>query len=1136
MYKHLFNKKTFFPIFWVQCFGAFNDNAFKNALLITLSLHMTSIDELTWQSNLSTGLFILPLVLFSAISGQIADKYNKAHLVKKLKMLEVLIVVIASLGFYMQNFNLLIFTLFLMGTQSAFYTPLKYSMLPEYLTEKELLAGNALVESSTIIVVLFGTIIGSIIPYQENAATLIAITLISTALLGLFFSTKITPLEPKDKDMVIQKNPISASINILKKCSKHKKMLKVIIGISWFWMLGAFIITQLPAINNLIGGTSEMITMMLVLFSIGVGIGSLLCNRLLNHQIDSRFSPFCLLGMSIVMFNMSHAIQKLHNYAFTLKLTFIQFMSMWLSWRLCIDILLFSILGGIFIVPLYTILQHETKEYIRARMIACNNIISSLFMLSGSIITMMLSKASLSLVEIIQIFVLANTITAIYLFKILSFEALQVIARSIFKILYRVEVKGIEHCINAGKRVLVIANHVSFLDAPLLGACLPGQYMYAINTEIAKRWGISLACALTKTYSIDARNSIKTKSLIQEVANGNRCIIFPEGRITTTGSLMKVYDGVAMIAKNANAVILPVFIDGAEYSPFSYMRGKFRIRWFPKIKLTISPARHLLAPDYLVGKQKREYLAQVVYDTMTNMIFEGQEFDSNLFISLLESCKFYGYRHTICEDMQREQNSYYKLISKSLVLRKPLAKIAEESEYLGIILPNSVGLIVTIFSLFSLGKVPALLNYSSGIPSIASCCKTAKISKIITSRKFVELGGLEEMITALEQLKLDIVYLEDLAESVTKLQKLTAAMWPIMSKQVLYRKIPPRLNKGAALLFTSGSEGQPKGVLLSHKNLQTAVHQVSSSIDLNIKDVLFNPLPIFHSFGLACGTIMPILHGIKVFTYPSPLHYRIIPEMIYDTDATVVVGTSTFLNGYQKFAHPYDFCNVRYVFAGAEKLNLQTRQSYFEQFGVRILEGYGATETSPVISINTPMHHKQGSAGRILPGMDYKLTPHEGVEDGGRLWVRGGNVMLGYFLPDNPGVLQPPKDGWHDTGDIVNVTEDGFVTIIDRAKRFAKIAGEMISLTSVENILNFLWPAYQQAVLSLPCDRKGEKIICVTNNPNADRKQVIDYCATNKISELNIPAQVVYMSEIPTFATGKVNYPAIKEELEDNNS
>jgi len=1133
MYKQLMSKNKFAPLFWVQCFGAFNDNIFKNALLIFFSIKITSISELTWQSNLSTGLFILPVVLFSAIAGQISDKYNKAKLVRKIKLLEILIVSIASVGFYLQNFNLLTLTLFLMGTQSAFYSPLKYSMLPEYLETEELLAGNALVESSTMMVVLFGTIVGSLIPYQSHASIVISITLLTIACCGYLSSLKIEPKEPTSKKITVQKNPITASITILKKCSKQKKMMQIIIGISWFWLIGAFIITQLPAINSMIGGGSSVITLMLGLFSVGIGIGGLLCNRILHQQIDSRFSPFCLLAMSFVLFDLSHAIKKLSLVAHGMNFSLQKFLSMWLAWRLNIDIILFSILGGIFIVPLYTIIQHETKEHLRARMVACNNMISAIFMLAGSVITMVLSKFSFSLIQIIQVFVMLNALTACYLFKILSFEAIQLIARALLKLCYRVEIKGIEHCINAGKRVVVIANHVSFLDVPLLGACLPGKYMYAVNTEIAKRWGVAIACSLTKTYSIDPRSSIKTKSLIQEVASGNRCIIFPEGRITTTGSLMKVYDGVAVIAKNANAVILPVFIDGAEYTPFSYMRGKFKIRWFPKITLTISPARHLLAPENLKGKKKREYLAQVVYDTMINMVNEGREFHQNIFISLLESCKFYGYRHIICEDMKRQPENYYSIIAKALALRHTMQEITGDNKILGVMLPNSIGLIVTIFSLFSIGKAPALLNYAAGIPNIASCCKTAKLKTVLTSKQFIEIAKLEEVITALSSQGIKILYLEELADNITKTQKVSAAIWPFLSTKFLYKKVPPCLNKAAVLLFTSGSEGLPKGVLLSHKNLQTAVHQCTSSIDLNIKDTLFNPLPIFHSFGLSCGTIMPILNGIKVFTYPNPLHYRIIPEMIYDTDATIVVGTSTFLTGYQKFAHPYDFCNVRYVFAGAEKLNLQTRQFYFEQFGVRIFEGYGATEASPVISINTPMHHKQGTAGRILPGIDYKLTPHEGVTDAGRLWVKGGNVMMGYLHPSAPGVLEPPKDGWHDTGDIVSVSDTGFVTIVDRAKRFAKIAGEMISLTAVENMLNFTWPSYQQAVISMPCDKKGEKIICVTNNPSADRKSVIDYCQNNHISELNIPAKIITLTEIPTLATGKIDYQQIKKDLDE---
>lgn len=1134
MYKQLFRNKSFSSIFWVQCMGAINDSVFKNALLVLLSIKITNSEELIWQANLSTGLFMLPYIIFSGLAGQLADRYNKAKLVQTLKIIEIPIVIMALCGFYTYNVNLLMFSLFMMGTQSTFYGPLKYSMLPEYLNSKELLAGNALVESSTFIIILLGTLTGAALISSDYMNILITVILLTAAILGWAISLFTMPKHgEKNNSVKVQINPITSTYSVFKKCYRQRKMILIILGISWFWMMGTFIITQLPTVNNLIHGSTNIVTFMLASFTIGTGIGSLLSNRLLQQQIDSRFSPFCLLAMSIALFDMSHAIDKLVLLNLPHGITVADFMQLSGAWRLNLDIIIFSILGGIFIVPLYTILQHETRQHLRSRMIACNNIVNSIFIIVGAIITMILAKMSYDLIDIIKIFVLLNTITACCLFKILSFETVQVILRTLMKIFYRVEIKGIENCLNAGKRVIVIANHVSLLDVPLLGACLPGKYMFAVNTQIAKRWWVKLPSILTKTYTIDPSSAIKTKSLIQEVADGNRCIIFPEGRLTTTGSLMKIYDGVALIAENANAVILPIYIDGPQYSPFSYITDKVKVRWFPKVTLTISPARKITAPSDLKGKKRREYLSQTVYDTMSNMVFEGREFHQNLFISLLESCKFFGYRHVICEDINRKPANYYTLITKSLILRKCLKPIIAKQQNIGVFLPNSIGLIATIFSLFALGKTPALLNYASGLPNIISCCRTGKITTIISSRKFVEVGKFDGVIAALSNLKIKIIFLEDIAEKISIKQKISTAAWPLCNAKFLYNKIPNRLHDPAVMLFTSGSEGLPKAVMLSHKNIQTAVNQMISSIDLNIQDIAFNPLPIFHSFGLSCGTLMPIFNGIKVFTYPSPLHYRIIPEIIYDTNATVLVGTSTFLTGYQKFAHPYDFCNLRYVFAGAEKVNPQTRQFWFEQFGCRILEGYGATEASPVISINTPMHHKTNTAGRLLPGMEYKLTPHGGVTDGGRLWVKGGNIMLGYMLPENPGMLCPPPGGWHDTGDIVTVDDSKFITIIDRAKRFAKIAGEMVSLSAVENMLNFIWPTTSQVVVSIACDRKGEKIVCVTNNKKADKKDIIQYCQSHHVSELTIPGEIIIVDEVPTLATGKTNYVEILQKVKD---
>ena len=333
----------------------------------------------------------------------------------------------------------------------------------------------------------------------------------------------------------------------------------------------------------------------------------------------------------------------------------------------------------------------------------------------------------------------------------------------------------------------------------------------------------------------------------------------------------------------------------------------------------------------------------------------------------------------------------------------------------------------------------------------------------------------------------------------------------------------------AVILFTSGSEGTPKGVVLSHENIQANCLQLKSVLDFGLKDRVFNAMPIFHSFGLTVGTLLPLLSGVEVFFYPSPLHYRIVPELIYDRNATIIFGTDTFFNGYAKMAHPYDFYSVRLAVVGAEKLKEETIRKYYDQFGLRIMEGYGATETAPVLAVNTSMFFKRGSVGRLLPGIEYKLEKIPGVEDGGKLLVKGGNIMAGYVRDTKPGVLEPPQDGWYDTGDIVRIDEDGFVFILGRAKRFAKIAGEMISLTAVETELNALWQGKMHAVVNIPDEKKGEQLVLFTTQADAQRPAILEHFKTKGLSELAVPKTIKVMEEIPLMGTGKVDYVKLKE-------
>jgi acyl-[acyl-carrier-protein]-phospholipid O-acyltransferase/long-chain-fatty-acid--[acyl-carrier-protein] ligase len=390
---------------------------------------------------------------------------------------------------------------------------------------------------------------------------------------------------------------------------------------------------------------------------------------------------------------------------------------------------------------------------------------------------------------------------------------------------------------------------------------------------------------------------------------------------------------------------------------------------------------------------------------------------------------------------------------------------------------------------------------------------------VLTSRAFIEKGKLDKLVAAIAGAA-NVVYLEDVRGSIGMADKLNGLLTGARPR------VARKADDPAVILFTSGSEGTPKGVVLSHRNILANAAQALARVDANANDKVFNVLPVFHSFGLTGGMMMPLLAGIPIFMYPSPLHYRIVPELIYQTGATILFGTDTFLTGYARSAHAYDFRTLRLVVAGAEAVKERTRQIYMERYGIRVLEGYGVTETAPVLAMNTAMANRQGTVGRLSPLMEYRLEPVPGIEEGGRLSVRGPNVMLGYLRAENPGVLEPPPGGWYDTGDIVTVDAAGFITIKGRAKRFAKIAGEMVSLSAVELIASVLWPQAISVAVSLPDQRKGERIVLLTTQKDADRSAMQREAKARGASELSVPASIQVVDKVPLLGSGKTDYVA----------
>lgn len=704
---------------------------------------------------------------------------------------------------------------------------------------------------------------------------------------------------------------------------------------------------------------------------------------------------------------------------------------------------------------------------------------------------------------------------------------LKIFLRQLLILLYRVEITGLDNYTKAGKRVLIIANHTSFLDPLLLGVFLPDDITFAISTQMSQRWWLKPFLRLSRVFPMDPTHPISLKDLIHYLENDSKTVIFPEGRITVTGSLMKIYDGTGMVADKSEAAVLPVRISGAQYTHFSKLQRIVRLRFFPKITIRILPPETISAPEALRGKTRRTYCGHQLADIMTKMMFVTSPYRQTIFTSLLEARRVHGGSHKIVEDLERTLLSYNDLITRSIAIGNELKNMTDSGENVGIFLPNSTKTLMTILGLQLYGRIPAMLNYSTGPANMRSSCLIAQVKTVLTSRRFIELGHLSEEASQLSK-QCELVYLEDLAKNIGALDKVTALI-KCRTADFWYNPKQHNPDSPAVVLFTSGSEGTPKGVVLSHANILGNLKQLEACISFNARDIVLNFLPMFHSFGFTVGTLLPVLNGMKTFFYPTPLHYSVIPEIAYELHATIMFGTNTFLTAYAKKAHPYDFYNLRYVVAGAEKLQERTRQVWADKFGIRILEGYGATETSPITSVNTPLYHKAGTVGRFMPCMEHKLEPVEGINDAGQLHVRGPNIMLGYLLAGNPGKLVPPESiygkGWYDTGDIVNVDDEGFITIRGRSKRFAKVSGEMVSLTAVEQLAINAWPDAHHAAISLPDAKKGEQVILVTTQKQAT---VIDLMAASPgVASISLPKKILIVDAIPVMATGKVNYPAV---------
>lgn len=1140
---YLFKDKRFLPLFIVQFCGCLNDSIIKNALIMLITFKVaSSLDTepymLVMLANVS---LVLPFVIFASLAGQLADRHERATIVKVIKFAEVGIVLFAAYGFYYTNLWILFSSIALMGIHSTFFGPIKYSVLPDQLRKDELMSANGYVEAGTFLSILFGTMIGGF--YNSNGG-LIVFGSVIISLIGLGASFFMPRSGNANPDIKINPNIVLETANIVKYAYSKNQVYLAILGISWFWFLGAVIIAQLPLLTReTLGADENVATLFLAVFSIGVGVGSFLCNKLIGNKLTTKYvfvSAICLSIFSVDLYFASR-IAEVSYQPVHLKSIF-EFLSKGHYLRILFDLFFIAAFGGLYVVPLFAVMQYFTSPQYRSRVIAANNLINSFFMAGSTLLLSVLFYMKFSIPSVILIISILNFVVASHIYKLIPNSKIiplrfwRLLCRILFACFYNVKVNGIENYKKAGKRSVIIANHLSYIDPGFIASYIPENIKFAINMTVAKEWWVRPFLRMAKSFPIEPNNPMAVKSLIEEVKKNKKIAIFPEGRISTTGALMKVYEGPGMIADKADATILPIRVDGTQFTIFSktrkVMKSRFMLR--RKITITILPPVKVTPPQDLDNRERRRYIGHALYNIMSDMMFESSDYKQTLFQSLINSAKLYGMGTKILHDIDNNIATYRDLIMKSFILRELISKQTKSREIVGLMLPNMVGSIITFFGIQSSGRTTAMINFTSGASNIISACQTSQIKNIYTSRKFVNKADLHDLVDLLSKADLNIVYLEDLRKFITpaiKIKGLIGSIFP----QTYYKYICKiRNNKSpAVVLFTSGTEGKPKAVVLSHRNIQANRCQALAIIDFNRYDIAFNALPLFHSFGMTVSMIM-LLSGIRTFYYPSPLHFRVIPEVIYDVGPTIMFGTDTFLAAYAAHAHPYDFYSLRYVVAGAEKLKDKTRNLWLDKFGIRIFEGYGATEAAPVIAVNTPMYYKAGTVGKILPKIEYHIEPVEGIENGGQLCIKGPNVMLGYMLPEKPGVIDTPfvkglGAYWYNTGDIVSIDEDRYITILGRLKRFAKVAGEMVSLAAVEELAIKVDEKSSHAAVYIDDDKKGEQIILFTTSNLLAREKMSREAKNLALSELHIPKIIVNVEAIPLLVNGKIDYVKINE-------
>jgi acyl-[acyl-carrier-protein]-phospholipid O-acyltransferase / long-chain-fatty-acid--[acyl-carrier-protein] ligase len=1115
----------FWSLIATQFQGAFNDNALKFLVIFLIIGNNLTPDEEELKVLLIGSLFALPFILFSMVGGYFADRFSKRTVTIWTKVFEIAVMIFAIAGFAFHSLSMSMVAVFLASTQGALFGPSKYGLLPELLPESRLSWGNGVIELGTFLAAITGTVLGGYLSVVfQGRQYYSGIVFLACSVIGLATSFGISKVPAADPAKLFRINFLGDLWSQCRLIQKDRVLWLAVAGNTYFFFLAGLLqfaivfygrdILHVPATES--GFLQASI-------AIGIGLGSLAAGYLSGGKIEYGLIPLGAIGIT--------------TFGFILAAPGHSFLSV------LILLALLGFFGGFFIVPISALIQHRPEEQHRGGVLAAANLLSFVGILATSGVFYFFKHFLHLGASAIFFWSSVLTLGALaYVLWLLPDSLLRLMLWIAAHTIYRLDLTGQEN-IPARGGALLTPNHSSWVDAVLLIAAtdrpirflmFKGVYDLPFIKPFAKILGI-----IPIASDQGPREMIHSlREASDALRNGEVVCIFPEGEITRIGQMLPFRRGFERIVKGIDVPIIPVNIDGIWGSIFSFSGGRFLWKWPRTIPYPVRLSFGKALPSTASATDVRQAVQQLSVDAF----MRRRRYMKTLTRSFIDAAR-HRPRHFAMADGHTPKLSFGDSLIKTVFLARRLRPLWRDQKMVGILLPPSIPGALVNWAALLLGKVPINLNYTTSNEALASCARQCDLKTVVTSKTFLEKVPLQPPG--------EIIYAEDLALNPTTSEKLaallSAKLFPArMLEWFLGVSKPATLDDTATIIFSSGSTGDPKGVILSHFNLASNVEQIEQVFHLHEGDRILGILPFFHSFGFTGTLCLPPLTGIGVVFHVSPLDAGAIGALVSKYSVTMLLSTPTFLNSYARRIPPEAFGSLRIVMAGAEKLPDRIAQSFEDHFGIRPLEGYGCTECSPVVAVNTydfraayfrQVGAKRGTIGHPLPGVGVRvIDPDTGetlaVDKPGLLLVRGPNVMVGYLnLPKK--TAEVLHDGWYNTGDIATVDEDGFLRITDRLSRFSKIGGEMVPHIKVEEKLHELLEADGQvlAVTAIPDEKKGERLAVVHTLSEDTLKNVLE-----KLSKSDLPAlwkprpdQFVFVDKLPYLGTGKLDLRRLRE-------